>query len=82
VLEAAGQAAGGLLGAEVEQELGGGREQDVVAGQDRLIGDVLDEHRFAEALGRDQKSARPEHHHQGDDKHQHGGVAITRVIIV
>ena len=53
-MEPTREAAGGLLAAEIEEELGGGREQHVVPGQHRLVGDVLGDHRLAEALGRDE----------------------------
>jgi hypothetical protein len=54
VLETAGQAACRVLRAEVEQELRRGREQDVMAGQHGLIGDVLGDHRFPQPLSGDQ----------------------------
>ena len=53
-VQAAGKAAGGLLAAEIEQQLGGGGEQDVMAGEHGLVGDVLGDHGFAEALGGDE----------------------------
>jgi hypothetical protein len=54
VIEAAREAPRGLLASEVEEKLGGGGEQHVVPGEDRLVGDVLGDHRLAEALGRDE----------------------------
>ena len=54
VVEAAGEAARGLLAAEVEEELGGGGEEDVMPGEDGLVGDVLGDHRLAEALRGDE----------------------------
>ena len=44
----------GLLATEIEEELGGGREQHVVPGKDRLVGDVLGDHRLTEALSGDE----------------------------
>ena len=52
--EASFERTGGLLTVEVEQEVGGSREEGGVAGEDRLMGDVLGEHGLAEALGPDQ----------------------------
>ena len=52
--EASFERTGGLLTVEVEQEVGGSREEGGVAGEDRLMGDVLGEHGLAEALGADQ----------------------------
>ena len=54
VVEPAREAARGLLAAEIEQELGGGGEEDVMAGEHRLVRDVLGDHRLAEALGGDE----------------------------
>jgi hypothetical protein len=50
----AAQAPGRLLAAEVEEELGGGGEEDVMARKHGPVRDVLSDHRSAEALGRDQ----------------------------
>jgi hypothetical protein len=50
VLQATIESAGGLLRAEVEQELRGGDEEDGVSLQDGLVRDVLRDHRLAEAL--------------------------------
>jgi hypothetical protein len=52
--EAPRKGAGGLLSTEVEQELGGGGEEHVGAGEDGGVRDVLGNHRFAQALRRDQ----------------------------
>ena len=48
------EGARGLLAVEVEEEVGGGGEEGGVAGKDGLVGDVLGEHGFPEALGTDQ----------------------------
>lgn len=50
-VQAAGETPGGLLAAEIEQQPGGGGEQDVMVGKHGLVGDVLRDHRLAEALG-------------------------------
>src|SRR5690606_29522781 len=54
VPEAPLEAATGLLGAEIEEHLRGGGEQHRVPGEDGLMGDVLSDHRLAEALRRDE----------------------------
>ena len=48
------QTARGLLPTQVEEELRGGGEEDVRAGEHPGMGDVLSDRRFAEALRRDQ----------------------------
>ncbi len=54
VVQPAGQTARRVLAAEVEQELGGGGEEDVMPGEHRLVGDVLGDHRLPQPLGRDE----------------------------
>ncbi len=44
----------GILGAEIEKELGCTKEQDRVPGEDGLIGDILGDHGFAQALRSDE----------------------------
>src|SRR5262245_11443778 len=53
-LEAVLEGASGFLSGEVEQELSGGGKEHGVAGEDRLVGDILGEHRFSEPLWRDE----------------------------
>src|SRR5439155_26854371 len=50
VAEAAVEAAGGVLGGEVEEELAGRDEEDGVPGEHGLVADVLRDHGLAEAL--------------------------------
>jgi hypothetical protein len=54
VVEPTCQAAGRLLAAEVEQELGGGGEEHVGPGEHGGVGDVLGNHRFSQTLRRHQ----------------------------
>ena len=54
MLEAAVERARGLLRAEVEQELGGGEEEDRAALEDGVVRDVLRDHRLAETLRGDE----------------------------
>ena len=54
VVQAPFEGACGLLGAEIEQELGGGEEEDGAAGEDGTVGDVLGDHRLAEATRGDE----------------------------
>jgi hypothetical protein len=54
VVEAPRQGAGGLLATEIQQELGGGGEEYVGAGEHGGVGDVLGNHCFAQALRRDE----------------------------
>src|SRR5208282_385116 len=44
VVEASIESASGLLGAEVEQELGGGEKEHGAPGKDGAMGDVLGDH--------------------------------------
>ena len=50
VAQAAFECAGGLLSVEVEQQVGGGGEEGGLPGEDGLVGDVLRQHGFSEAL--------------------------------
>src|SRR5438128_1125871 len=52
VVEPPAEPARRLLRAQIEEEFGGGLEEYVVAGEDGGVGDVLRDHRLAEALGR------------------------------
>jgi hypothetical protein len=54
VVEATGQGSGGVLSTEVEEQLSGSGEEHAVSGEDGLVGDVLSEHGFAEALSGDE----------------------------
>ena len=54
VTESAFEGASGLLAVEVEEQVGGGGEEGGVAGEDGLVGDVLGEHGFPEALRADE----------------------------
>ena len=54
VAQAAFEGAGGLLSVEGEQQVGGGGEERGVSGEDGLVGDVLRQHRFPQALRTDQ----------------------------
>ena len=54
VAQAAFEGAGGLLSVEVEQQVGGGGEEGGVPGEYGLVGDVLRQHCFPQALRADQ----------------------------
>ena len=45
--------AGGVLPGEIEDQIGGGEEARGVAGEDRLVDEILGDHRLAEAVRRD-----------------------------
>ena len=49
-----GERDGGILGGEVVQHVGGEREARAVAVQDRLVGEILEQHGLAQAVGADQ----------------------------
>ena len=51
VAQPAFECAGGLLTVEVEQQVGGGGEERGVSGEDGLMGDVLRQHCFSQAVG-------------------------------
>ena len=52
--QAAGEGGAGVLGGEVVQHVGGEGEAGAVAVQDRLVGEVLEQHGLAQAVGADQ----------------------------
>jgi hypothetical protein len=58
VAEAAVESAGRVLGGEIEEEPGGGDEEDRVSGQNGIVGDVLGDHRLAEPWGATRTSLR------------------------
>ena len=83
VAEAAFEGACGLLSVEVEQEVGGGGEEGGVSGEDGLVGDVLGEHGFAEALGPDQDDVLAAGEEvEGEDAFEDGAVEGGRPVPV
>lgn len=50
----AGESDGGVLGGQVVQHVGGQREARAVAVQDRLVGEIFEQHGLAQAVGTDE----------------------------
>jgi hypothetical protein len=55
-MEASGERDGGLLRGEIGEHVAGGGEADGVAADDSLMGDVFEDHGFADAVGTDEDS--------------------------